>query len=373
MSFNNKIRLTSELYVGQEITRIELDSKKGASYDYTISKQDLVDAGLGTVMPAEGLVFGSANFGNKTENNIYGTWTIYYDNGCSQTEEDVSGIMAGCGNINATLPTTVFYEGQQVSYVEGLLQHNEDFDFNGFNELTGTELVPGDAGTITSNFTIPADNGSQPYENAGPIDCETFTITVAEEKNCTDIGAVINPADQTIGQAVEVSGYDDTIFTEVSVSPTNFAVGNQTYIITFGTTNNEAYFFGLEEDGETPIPRTNCTVQVTAAEFDCNNIQLTLTDIELSGTTAAEFFDGISIYDELTLVSDGGTGVTLATEQPNWVIGTDNVYNVNLNLTGTGLYNDAGVYEGPQTCQVTGTACKDDLASGFQVVSQQQS
>lgn len=369
MSFNNKIRLTSELYVGQGIASIELDSKKGASYDYIISKAELASAGLPTSMPEEGIVFGSADIG-KEANNIYGTWTIVYDNGCSQTEIDVEGITAGCGNINATLPSTAFYEGQTVAYVESTLQHNEDFDFNGFNELTGTTIETSDAGTVTSNFTIPADNGSQPYENAGPIDCETFTITVSEKKECPDIGAVINPALQEIGEPVVLSGVDTDIYTIESISPATYQEGPQTYTITFGTVNIEEYFFGL--DGQTPIARTDCDVDVTATKFDCANITLTLADIELSGTTAAEFFDGISISNELNLVSDGGTGATLAAEQPNWVIGTDNVYNVNINLFGTGLYNEDGVFEGPQTCQVTGTACKDDLASGFVTVSQQQ-
>ena len=369
--FNNKIRLTSDMYVGQGIASISLDSKKGPGYDYTITKEELQGAGIEPIMPAEGLVIGSAQFGDKEANNIYGTWTIVYDNGCTQIEDSGDGLIADCiEDINPVLPSTAFYEGQTVDYVESTLQHNEDFQFNGFNELTGSNISLSDAGTVTPNFTIPSDNGTLPYENAGSINCNTFTITVAEAKNCTDIGAQILPQNQTVGSPVQVTGFDETIFTFVSVTPTNFAVGNVNYQVTFDVVDDEAYFFGL--NGNTPILRKDCEVNANVSEFDCSDIQLELADIDLTNVTPSQFAAGISISDYLSITNDGGTGVELAANQPDWVLGENLTYTVNIDLNGTGLYNDAGVYEGTQTCTVTGTACKDDLDTGFVPVSQQQ-
>ena len=361
----NKIILSSVLYAGQDIASIELTRREGAG-GYTITRAQLLEKGDGT-MPADGLVIDPEQYG-QTANDIYGTWTVTYVNDCIH-QEDAQGAEADCVIVGASLSDTVYYEGQPITVAEGNISATAGFTFEGFDGEDATI----DLGTtsLTPTFTVPADNGTLPYENQGALlTCPPISISVAEDVDCPALSLDSNLNDGDPITLSDLSGNNTSIY-NVDLTGITFQLGVTSIDVPVSIVNQNTHFFGLAVDGVTPEFTSNCTIEVRpTATFDCSDLSIPATTVVLPQdqfNQIGQSMEPFITYDE-AFVTSSGINITW----PVWELGDEVSYDIQVDLTGSGLYFNGEFENGgaPVICNVTGTACKDDLSATFEIGAQ---
>lgn len=361
----NRIKLSSTLYAGQDIASIELTRREGAG-GYTITREKLLEKGDGT-MPAGGLIIDPVQY-DQAANDIYGTWTVTYLNDCIHYEE-ASGATADCIIIGASLNQTTYYEGQPITVAEGQIDATEGFTFEGFVDENGTiENGTIDYGTtqLQPTFTVPENNGEDPYENQGELlTCPPLTITVAQEVDCPSL---LLDSNLNNGDAItlsDLSGNNTTIY-DVDLTDVTFQIGVTTIEVpvSIPTASQTDYFFELNQENE-PVFETTCEITVRATTtFDCSD----LLDPQTVVLEEGQFDEiGNSMESFITYNQEFVTSSGISITWPVWELGNEVSYDIEIDLDGTGLYYN-NLYENggnPVICNVTGTACKDDLTTNF--------
>lgn len=382
-----QILLTSTLYANETITSIVFDSNISGINTYTPENSNIPST-LGSGFQFNPTVF------ELTPNDVFGTWTITYDNGCQQVES-VTGNTANCDNVTVTFnddaPTLngtigIFLEGQDV-LASGALSANNGFTITSVSPATFGPLdeVSSYQPTLVIPPHVPGDS-QQVWTNAGEqlTDCPPFSVDrVVPAWDCTDFALVkMNGGD--VDQPVTFSNVPDGI--SVTVTPSTYDPSVTSYAVTYnvieayqvGGSSGEVIFFGLDENGAPIYTLTECdnfTYEIATSRVTCDMLGVGFSGLDADDELTQAVYDlgnGI-VQNSLTWNStvEGPYGEVPTVQSvvneeggTTWLLGENRTYTVTFDLTGTGYYND-DVFEGTIDCTIDVTACFDDLNTTF--------
>ena len=354
------ITLKSDLYKNESISNFTFTPERRGASSSTITFTDV------DTLTAAGFTFDptDSKYGLE-EGDIFGTYTIVYDNGCSH-QEVVTGDTANCSDFTVSM-----VEGTENGvYLEG--QSSMSLFSNPTNGFTlhsvSPAVISGAANTsYAATFTIPEYNpqGTLYEDWNDTIECDSVIIKNPVTLEDCDYFNGVTVADTTpnFGQAIELNGVPAGI--EYEVTPNVFTEGTTSYSVEytstpavsnvyFGSANNPAYVLST-------CPDFTFTQNIYTCEFALASI-----DQDTDGF-ADIFTAAVSNYiDEGTLPAGATYTVANPSGQDAWVLSASDVaYTVTVNLSGTGYYNSDGEYEGDEVCTVYASACYDDLTPTY--------
>lgn len=268
--------------------------------------------------PAGTQFVGGASIGPNTlgPNEIYGTWTLQFDNGCEHGFT-VQGTDANCDNVNFTItsPGLIGYEGQPVTdYVTVALPFT----------ISNTENDVFVLGTTSYDITTVVPSG-EGYSNAGEtIDCPVVFNDVLELVDCELFKDLVIPNGITGQLITQVTGWpagwENATWT---LDQTNYGDGSIGHTITITLPTG---YYAIDGEGNITTVSIDCDVISDGSpEFDCANANIVV-------------LDGI-VGNNVDFTSEPGITVSIDQTTATYVGGTSNYI---FDVTIPGGYYDAG-------------------------------
>lgn len=251
--------------------------------------------------PAGTQFVGGASIGPNTlgPNEIYGTWTLQFDNGCEHGFT-VQGTDANCDNVNFTItsPGLIGYEGQPVTdYVTVALPFT----------ISNTENDVFVLDTTSYNITTVVPSG-EGYSNAGEtIECPVEFNSVLELVDCDIFKDLVIPNGITGQPITEVTnwpaGWENA---EWALNQTDYGDGSIGHTITITL---PAGYFAIDGEGNITTVSIDCTVTSNGSpEFACADANIVVLDGIVGAPVEFNSATGITVnIDQTTASYVGGT------------------------------------------------------------------